>query len=110
MIPESRLSEIKISLRQLVQERTSAPWVGYGDEEVAQDDYDLDEIEGIRSVGDVVRFLGDIFPEAPLIEFRSCIDYRDGFSVEGKEFPDEEDEDAFRDYLEKEYGVPEGEL
>jgi len=41
-----------------------------------------------------------------LVEYASCLDPLGGFKVEGKEDPDESDEEAFRNYLKNTYGLP----
>lgn len=105
IIPADQLESTKTALRELVDERTSASHGDYTDEEIAKDDLDLGDIEKIRTVHDVFMFLRDQGERDVFVEYASCLDPLDGFKVDGKEWPDEEDEDAFRQYLTKTYGI-----
>lgn len=104
-IPRSELESTKCRLRELIDERTSASWADYDDEDISQRDQDLEDIEKLETVLDVLRFIRDQGGQNCLVEWISCLDPKDGFSVEGKEWPDEEDEDAFRSYLVNTYGI-----
>jgi len=104
-IPANQLESTKTALRYLIDERTSSPFGGYSDEELSRDDQDYEDIERIETVIDVYRFLRDQGDREYFVEYASCLDPLDGFQVEGKECPDEEDEEAFRAYLTDTYGI-----
>lgn len=109
-IPADQIDEIRRALCDLVDERTSAPWAEYSDEELAADENDREEIERIRTISDVIRFLRDRLRQTRLVEWTACLDPLNGFRVAGKEVPDENDEDAFRAYLVKQYGIKRKEM
>jgi hypothetical protein len=44
------------------------------------------------------------------VEYASCLDPLGSFKVSGKEWPDEDDEEAFRDYLSETYGIKKSEF
>lgn len=104
-IPLNQLESIKRSLHHLVDERTSAPWANYSDEELSMDEQDREDIERIQTVADVLEWLQNQGGQKTLIEWASCLDPLDQFAVPGKDSPDEEDEGAFCDYLRVTYGV-----
>ena len=104
-LPADLLESTKTALRHLIDERTSAPWASYSDEEVARDDQDYEYIEKIKTVFDVYQFLRDQGAQTIFVEYASCLDPLGGFKVMGKEEPDEDDEKAFRAYLTKTYGI-----
>lgn len=105
-IPAHRLSSIKRSLHRLVDERTSAPWADYSEDDRQRDEQDREDIEKIQTVADVLNWLQQQGGRALLVEYASCLDPLGGFKVEGKENPDESDEAAFRDYLKETYNLP----
>ncbi len=92
-------------LRCLVDERTSAPWASYSDEDLEHDQQDYEDVEKIETVLDVLRFLRDQGSQNLFVEYASCLDPLGGFKVVDKECPDEEDEEAFREYLTATYGI-----
>jgi hypothetical protein len=94
-IPPTPLESTQRRLHHLVDERTSAPWASYGDE----------DIERIQTVADVLERLQNQGSQKTLVEWASSLDPLDQFAVPGKEYPDERDEEAFRDYLRVTYGV-----
>jgi len=94
-IPPTQLKSTQRRLHHLVDERTSAPWASYGDE----------DIERIQTVADVLERLQNQGSQKTLVEWFLCLDPLDQFAVPGKEYPDERDEEAFRDYLRSTYGV-----
>jgi hypothetical protein len=104
-IPADRLKSTKTALRHLIDERTSSPFGGYSDEELGRDDQDHEDIERIETVFDAYQFLRDQGDRTVFVEYASCLDPLDGFKVEGKEEPDEDDEEAFREYLTATYGI-----
>jgi hypothetical protein len=104
-IPATQLESIKRRLHHLVDERTSAPWANYSEEELSMDEQDREDIERIQTVAHVLEWLQNQGGQKTLIEWASCLDPLDQFAVPGKEYPDDRDEEAFRDYLRKNYGV-----
>lgn len=104
-IPADQLESTKTALRDLIDERGSGPWGEESDEELGQDQQDREDIDRIETVRDVYRFLRDQGDRTVFVEYASCLDPLDGFKVEGKEWPDEEDEEAFREYLTATYGI-----
>lgn len=104
-ISADQLESTKTALRHLIDERASSPWGGDSDEESGRDDQDYEDIERVETVFDVYRFLRDQGDRECFVEYASCLDPLDGFKVEGKEWPDEEDEEAFREYLTATYGI-----
>jgi hypothetical protein len=105
-IPANQLDGTKTALRHLLDERTSAPCASYSDEDLQQDDQDYEDIDKIKTVLDVFTFLRDQGGQECFVEYASCLDPLGGFKVEGKGWPDAEDEDAFRNYLTTTYGIP----
>jgi hypothetical protein len=103
-IPADQLESTKTALRHLIDERTSSPFGGYSDEDLDRCDQDYEDIERLETVFDVYRFLRSQGARTVFIEYASCLDPLDGFKVEGKE-PDEDDEEAFREYLTATYGI-----
>jgi len=109
-IPADQLEGVKTALDHLIQERTSAPWASYSDDELNRDKRDCEDIEGIKTVRDVFEFLRDQGGQTVFVEYASCLDPLGGFKVDGKEYPDEEDEEAFRSYLVATYNIPKKEF
>jgi hypothetical protein len=109
-IPADRLESTKTALRHLIDERTSAPWASYGDEDVAQDDQDYEDIDKIKTVFDVYQFLRDQGRRTVFVEYASCLDPLSGFKVTGEEEREGDEEDAFRAYLTQTYGIPKKEF
>lgn len=99
------LESTKRALRHLIDERTSAPWASYSDEELARDEQDYEDIDKLKTVHEVFEFLRDQGGRTHFVEYAQCLDPLSGFSVEGKEWPDANDEQAFRAYLIKTYGI-----
>jgi hypothetical protein len=104
-IPPDRLESTRQALHNLVDERTSAPWADYSEEDLNTDEQDRNDIERIKTVADVLDWLLHQGARTTLVEWASCLDPLDGFRVEGKEYPDEADEEAFRAYLRQTYGL-----
>jgi hypothetical protein len=104
-IPPAQLESTKQALHNLVDERTSAPWADYSEEDLNTDEQDRDDIERIKTVADVLDWLLHQGRRTTLVEWASCLDPLDGFRVEGKEYPDETDEGAFRTYLRETYNL-----
>ena len=103
-LPRHWLESAKQTLCYLVDERTSG-FGGYGDEEIATDNQDYEDIKKIETVWDVFIFLRDQGSRTYFVEYQSCLDPLDGFKVEGKEWPDLTDEPAFRAYMTATYGI-----
>ena len=104
-IPPDRLESTRQALHNLVDERTSAPWADYSEEDLNTDEQDRNDIERSKTVADVLDWLLHQGARTTLVEWASCLDPLDGFRVEGKEYPDEADEEAFRAYLRQTYGL-----
>jgi hypothetical protein len=104
-IPPERLESTKQALHNLVDERTSAPWADYSEEDLNTDEQDRNDIERIKTVADALHWLLHQGARTTLVEWTSCLDPLDGFRVEGKEYPDEADEEAFRAYLRATYSL-----
>ena len=104
-IPPTQLESTKRRLHHLVDERTSAPWANYSDEELSMDEQDREDIERIQTVADVLEWLQNQGGQQTLVEWASCLDPLNQFAIPGKDYPDEGDEEAFRDYLRATYGV-----
>jgi len=104
-IPSERLESTKRALHNLVDERMSAAWADYSEEDLNTDEQDREDIEHIKTVADVLDWLLHQGRRTTLVEWASCLYPLDGFRVEGKEYPDETDEGAFRDYLRQTYGL-----
>jgi hypothetical protein len=104
-IPEDQLAPIRRQLTGLIAERSSAPWAAYDDEDLESDNQDLEDILELKTVLDVLRFLRDQGGRTCFSEWVSCLDPVDGFVVDGKDDPDAEDETAFREYLQRAYGI-----
>ncbi len=110
-IPLDQLESTKMALGHLVDERTT--WFGgYSDEERSTDDQDYEDIEKIKTVYDVFRFLRDQGGRTVFVEYASCLDPLGGFKVAGKSDDeiDERDEEAFRAYLRNVYRIPKKEF
>ncbi len=108
-IPADRLKRTKNALRLLIDERTSAPWAIYSDEDLARGDRDYEEIESIETVFDVHQFLRDL-GITNFVEYASCLDPLSGFKVTGEEEREGDEEEAFRAYLTQTYGIPKKEF
>lgn len=104
-IPEDQLAPTRRQLASLIAERSSAPWAAYDDEDLESDNQDLEDILELKTVLDVLRFLRDQGGRTCFVEWASCLDPLSRFVVDGKEDPDAEDETAFRDYLQRTYGI-----
>lgn len=104
-IPEDQIDDVRQQLTWLIDERTSAQWASYSDEEIESDQQDLEDIENLKTVLDVLRFLRDQGGRTCMVEWVSCLDPLGGFVVKGKEDPEPEDETAFRDYMLRTYSI-----
>ena len=104
-IPEDQIDDVRQQLTWLIDERTSAQWASYSDEEIESDQQDLEDIQNLKTVLDVLRFLRDQGDRTCFVEWASCLDPFSRFVVDGKDDPDAEDETAFRDYLQRTYGI-----
>jgi hypothetical protein len=102
-IPPAQLESTKHALHNLVDERTSAPWADYSEEDLNTDEQDREDIERIKTVADVLHWLLHQGARTTLVEWASCLDPLDRFRVDGKECPDAADEEAFRAYLRQTY-------
>ncbi len=56
-IPPTQLESTKRRLHHLVDERTSALWASYGDEDISVNEQDREDIEKIQTVADVLEWL-----------------------------------------------------
>jgi hypothetical protein len=104
-IPEDQIDDVRQQLTWLIDERTSAQWASYSDEEIESDQQDLEDIQNLKTVLDVLRFLRDQGDRTCFVEWASCLDPLSRFVVDGKDDPDAEDETAFRDYLQRTYDI-----
>ncbi len=104
-IPPDQLEFTKQALHNLVDERTSAPWADYSEEDVNTDEQDREDIERIKTVADVLDWLLHQGRRTTLVEWASCLDPLDGFKLEEQQYPDENNEHAFRTYLRKTYNL-----
>ena len=109
-IPDNEIESTKQCLRRLIDERTSAAWALYSDEDLETDNQDYEDIESIETVFDVFMFLRDQGSVGSFVEYASCLDPLGSFNVVGKEWPDEDDEEAFRNYLTETYGIKKSEF
>ena len=100
-IPPDKREWTKRALHNLVNERSSAPRADYSEEDLSRDEQDREDIDKIQTVADVLNWLQQQGGRTLLVEYASCLDPLGGFKVEAKENPDESDEAAFRDYLQK---------
>jgi len=104
-IPEDQIDDVRQQLTWLIDERTSAQWASYDDEEIESDQQDLEDIQSLKTVLDVLRFLRDQGDRTCFVEWASCLDPLGGFVVEGKDDPEPQDETAFRDYMQRTYNI-----
>ena len=104
-ISPDQLEFTKRALHNLVDERTSAPWADYSEEDLNTDEQDRSDIERIKTVADVLDWLLHQGRRTTLVEWASCLDPLDGFKLEGQQYPDEKDEQAFRTYLRETYSL-----
>jgi len=104
-IPEDELAQIRQQLTHLIDERSSARWSSDDDDEMETDEQDLEDIQSLKTVLDVFRFLRDQGSRTCFVEWAPCLDPLSRFVVDGKEEPDAEDETAFRDYLQRTYDI-----
>jgi hypothetical protein len=104
-IPEDELAQIRQQLTHLIDERSSARWSSDDDDEIETDEQDLEDIQSLKTVLDVFRFLRDQGSRTCFVEWASCLDPLSRFVVDGKQDPDAEDETAFRGYLQRTYGI-----
>ncbi len=109
-IPEDQIDDVRQQLTWLIEERTSAQWASYDDEETESDEQDIEDIQSLKTVLDVFRFLRDQGGRSCFVEWASCLDPLGGFVVEGKDDPGPEDEEAFRNYLQQTYAIAESEF
>ena len=61
-------------LRCIVDERTSAPWASYSEEEIAMYEQDYEDIEKIKSVQDLADILLNQLTGDCLFEYSSSLD------------------------------------
>ena len=73
-IHPAQLEFAKQVLRDLVDERTSAPWADYSEEDLSRDEQDREDIEKIQTVADVLEWLQHQGKRALLIEYASRLD------------------------------------
>ena len=103
-IPEDELESTISALRSLVDERTSAPWATYDDDDLSVDNQDHDDAGSVKTVLDVLRWLRDQGSQDVMVEYCSCLDPLGKFDID--EVPDDEDpEKEFREYLTKTYDI-----
>ena len=108
-IPEDQLEGVISALCYLVDERTSAPWASYGEDELSMDQQDYEDAQSVRTVLDVVKWLRDQGGRTDLIEYSSCLDPLGKFDVE--KVPDDKDhEEVFRKYLVETYDIDQKEF
>lgn len=109
-IPAKDLESTKMALCHLISERSSAPWATYDDDDLSQDEQDYEDIEGVESVLDVYRFLRDQGDREIFVEYATCLDPLGGFQLKDGVDPNDDDERAFRKYLQKTYKIPPSEF
>ena len=56
-IPPKQLESTQRRLHHLVDERTSAPWASYGDEDISVNKQNREDIERIQTAADVLEWL-----------------------------------------------------
>ena len=101
-IPEDKLESTKRMLRYIVDERTSAPWASYSEEELAMDEQDYEDIEKVKSVQDLADILLDQLSRDCLFEYACNLDILGKFK---ERYGDERDEKEFRKFLNKTYDI-----
>ena len=101
-IPEDRLESTKRMLKHIVDERTSAPWASYSEDELGMDEQDYEDIEKIQTVQDLADILLDQLSRDCLFEYLSSLDVLGKFK---ERFGDERDEAEFRKYLVNTYKI-----
>ena len=89
-------------LRCIVDERTSAPWASYSEEEIAMYEQDYEDIEKIKSVQDLADILLNQLTGDCLFEYSSSLDVLGKFK---EKYGDERDEAEFRKFLNKTYDI-----
>ena len=105
-IAPDQLEFTKLARHNFVDDRTSASWADYSEEDLSKDAQDREDIERIPTVADVLEWLQHRGGRTLLVEYASCLDPLGGFKVEGKEDTDESDEKTFRAYLKNTYKLP----
>ena len=101
-IPEDQLESTKRMLRYIVDERTSAPWASYSEDELGMDEQDYEDIEKIQTVQDLADILLDQLSRDCLFEYSSSLDVLGKFK---ERYGDERDEAEFRQYLVNTYKI-----
>ena len=101
-IPEDQLESTKRMLRYIVDERTSAPWASYSEEELSMDEQDYEDIEKIKSVQDLADILLHQLSRDCLFEYACSLDILGKFE---EKYGDERDETEFRKFLKETYDV-----
>ena len=101
-IPEDQLESTKRMLRYIVDERTSAQWASYSEDELGMDEQDYEDIEKIQTVQDLADILLDQLSRDCLFEYSSSLDVLGKFK---ERFGDERDEAEFRKYLVNTYKI-----
>ena len=101
-IPEDRLESTKRMLRHIVDERTSAPWASYSEDELGMDEQDYEDIEKIQTVQDLADILLDQLSRDCLFEHASSLDVLGKFK---ERYGDERDDAEFRKYLVNTYKI-----
>ena len=101
-IPEDQLESTKRMLRYIVDERTSAQWASYSEDELGMDEQDYEDIEKIQTVQDLANILLDQLSRDCLFEYSSSLDVLGKFK---ERFGDERDEAEFRKYLVNTYKI-----
>ena len=89
-------------LRYIVDERTSAPWASYSEDELGMDEQDYEDIEKIQTVQDLADILLDQLSRDCLFEYSSSLDVLGKFK---ERYGDERDEAEFRQYLVNTYKI-----
>ena len=101
-IPDDQLRSTKRMLRHIVDERTSAPWASYSEDELGMDEQDYEDIEKIQTVQDLADILLDQLSRDCLFEYLSSLDVLGKFK---ERYGDERDEAEFRKYLVNTYKI-----
>ena len=57
-----------------MDERTSAPWASYSDDEHGMDDQDIEDAESVKTVLDVLKWLRDQGGRTELNEYSNCLE------------------------------------
>ena len=103
-IPKDKLEHVISSLCNLVDERTSAPWASYSEDDLSMDEQDYEDAQRVRTVFDVFQWLVCQGNREYLIEWAHCLDPLEKFDEEN--IPEDKNpEEVFRKYLAETYDI-----